>query len=144
LVKLICATVAAALFLTPAAAGAGEPCWKRVVADWAADEAVDRSYPTSCYREAILKLPEDLRAYSSAPEDIQRALQMSLARRPAVVRRPASASGTGVGANDQNDGVRSDSGGRDPLWLLLFAGALVLLVALAAATTRPRARRRGG
>jgi hypothetical protein len=137
------AVLLAALALTPVAAGGTSACWKRVVSDWAADEVLDRSYPTTCYRDAILKLPEDLRAYSSAPEDIQRALQLSLARRPAAVRVPASASRAAAAKNEQNPAVRSDPGGGGSLRLLLFGGALVALVALAVATTRPRAPRRG-
>lgn len=49
------------------------PCWKRLLNDWF-DGRIDQAYPVRCYREAIDKLPEDVDAYSSAREDIRRAL----------------------------------------------------------------------
>ena len=58
-------------------ASAATPCWKRLVNDWY-DGRIDRTYPISCYREAIRNLPRDVDEYSSAREDIQRALQQQI------------------------------------------------------------------
>lgn len=63
----------AALSVAPSAAAA-EPCAKKVVADWYDNGRVDAIYPLQCYRDAIRSLPVDVRDYSSAKEDIQRAL----------------------------------------------------------------------
>jgi hypothetical protein len=49
------------------------------VRDWS-DGRIDGAYPVSCYRTALAKLPEDLRVYSNAPDDITAALQQKLAR----------------------------------------------------------------
>src|SRR4029079_18666453 len=68
--------IVGALFLAlagPAAAAA--PCWKRVVLAWWADGTVDKTYPVACYHQAISHLQPDLKLYSSASDDIRRALQ---------------------------------------------------------------------
>ena len=62
------------LAMTAARATAAVPCWERVIADWSDNGRVDRTYPLICYREAVKRLPEDLRAYSSAGDEIDRAL----------------------------------------------------------------------
>lgn len=54
---------------------AGRPaCAQAVMTDWA-DGRIDRTYPIRCYREAMKSLPTDLQIYSSAPDDIARALR---------------------------------------------------------------------
>ena len=51
-------------------------CGKDVVADWS-DGRIDRTYPAPCYLAALAALPEDVRAYSTAKDDISRALSTS-------------------------------------------------------------------
>jgi hypothetical protein len=53
------------------------PCATRILDDWVDDGRVQGTYRLQCYRAAIRALPEDLRAYSSAPEDLTRAMQSS-------------------------------------------------------------------
>ena len=65
------ATLVVAVGAAPASAAV--PCWKRLLNDWY-DGRIDNAYPVSCYRAAIRNLPEDVKAYSSAREDINRAL----------------------------------------------------------------------
>ena len=65
--------------------GVGQPqadraCGKAVLSDWA-DGRIDRAYPDPCYQAAIDTLPEDLRAYSTARDDISRALYSHRANR---------------------------------------------------------------
>src|SRR4051812_33754223 len=68
--------IVGALFLVLAGpAGAAAPCWKSVVLDWSADGSVDKTYPIACYHQAIAHLQPDLKLYSSASDDIRRALQ---------------------------------------------------------------------
>jgi hypothetical protein len=67
------AASAGAMLAAPAMASAATPCWKRLINDWY-DGRIDQAYPVRCYRQAIKNLPEDVKAYSSAREDIQRAL----------------------------------------------------------------------
>jgi hypothetical protein len=68
------ATVAAAAAVAWAPAGsAAKPCWQVLVADWA-DGAISNLYPISCYRQALQNMPEDVRLYSNASDEINRAL----------------------------------------------------------------------
>jgi hypothetical protein len=57
--------------------GLGQPqaeaCGNAVLSDWS-DGRIDRTYPDPCYQAAIDVMPEDLRAYSTAKDDISRAL----------------------------------------------------------------------
>ncbi len=64
-------------------ATAAESCGKKVVDDWYADGRVDGTYPPHCYDDAIEILPRDIKEYSSAPDDIERALQNRLNDKPA-------------------------------------------------------------
>lgn len=57
-----------------AADGAGTPCGEAVLRDWA-DGSIDGAYPADCYHAAIDSLPEDVRTYTSAVDDITRAWQ---------------------------------------------------------------------
>src|SRR5918992_1109521 len=71
-------TVLAAVALAAPAQAA--PCWEAVIDDWFDNSRVDKRYPIHCYREALKNMPEDMRAYSSAPEDISRAMRREIAR----------------------------------------------------------------
>ena len=73
--------VAAGIFLVGAApADAGSACWQRVINDWADNTRVDGRYEIHCYQEALRRLPEDMRAYSTAPDDIARAMREEMRR----------------------------------------------------------------
>jgi hypothetical protein len=45
-----------------------------VISDWVKDGVVTDRYQLSCYRAAIRSLPEDMRTYTSAGDDINRAM----------------------------------------------------------------------
>jgi hypothetical protein len=62
-------------------AGAAPSCASRLLADWR-DGRIDQTYPVACYRQALAQLPEDVRVYSTAQNDITRALQAQLASAP--------------------------------------------------------------
>ncbi len=66
---------------TPASAAAS--CGRQVIDDWYDDGRIDGTYELHCYDDAIEALPRDVRDYSSAKEDIQRALQARLRGQPA-------------------------------------------------------------
>ena len=79
--------------VSPAAAEAGsrDACAQRVIRDWYTDGRVDRTYPIGCYRAAIRALPEDMRAYTNASQDIQRALAYAREGRSDPAPEPRSA-----------------------------------------------------
>jgi hypothetical protein len=77
-VKFLACTVVLAAALTgslvrPVAAAAATPCWKTLLTDWY-DGRIDNTYPLHCYQDALRHLPADVQTYSSAHDDIVRAL----------------------------------------------------------------------
>ena len=77
-----CASLAAQLPAAPAARAA-TPCWKELLNDWY-DGRIDRTYPTTCYSQAIDHLPTDVEVYSSAREDIESALAAAIRAAPTI------------------------------------------------------------
>jgi hypothetical protein len=71
-----CAVLVGLAHPTPAAAAT--PCWKRLLNDWY-DGRIDQTYPRHCYQDALRHLPADVKTYSSAHDDILRALQSATA-----------------------------------------------------------------
>jgi hypothetical protein len=82
---LIALAVALTIFASPATAAT--PCWKRLVNDWY-DGRIDKAYSVACYRAAIKNLPEDVRAYSDARDDITRALNQAIRKQGAAGVKP--------------------------------------------------------
>ena len=115
----VAAGLVALAFGTSAAASTG--CADRLLADWR-DGRIDGTYAVPCYRQALAKLPEDLRVYSTAQGDITRALQARLSARPSRVL-VAGAQGGGHGS-------------LSPLLVLLITGGVVLAAGSAAAFVR--------
>jgi hypothetical protein len=76
------AIVALAMSASPAAAKkpSRKACWKVLINDWY-DGTINGSYPVHCYREALKHLGPDLKGYTKAYDDINRALQQRLARK---------------------------------------------------------------
>jgi hypothetical protein len=83
-----------AALLSAGAATAAASCDQQVLSDWFADGRVDRAYPLECYHAAVESLPSDLRDYTNAQEEIERALQSAARSEPpdATVRTATSAS----------------------------------------------------
>jgi hypothetical protein len=100
----------------PPSAEAAKPCWRQLLNDWY-DGRIDRAYPIRCYREAIRNLPADVKTYSSAQEDLERALQAAISRNggnaPGVV--PPSGEGRSLPPEEeQGGGVPGGGGPSDP------------------------------
>jgi hypothetical protein len=70
--RLLIAAVAVAAFVAAPVAGAAS-CGTAVLRDWA-DGKLSRTYPVDCYQAALAAMPEDMRSYTTAPDDIRRAL----------------------------------------------------------------------
>jgi hypothetical protein len=80
----VCLLVAATIPGVPTATVAfsieppDDGCAGVVIEEWVDDGHVDVSHPLPCYHAAIRALPADMRAYSSAPDDVKRALLNAL------------------------------------------------------------------
>jgi hypothetical protein len=165
LIPVLAALAAGALVALslPAGASAATPCWKKVLNDWSNGRSIG-AYPIHCYREAIQHLPEDLRDYSSATDDINAAMQAQIAKRK--TRSPQGIGGssnpganttpTGANAGPDRSAYRRalDNLGTSnadslpiPLIVLAALGALLLVSAAGLAGTKRiralRAARRG-
>ena len=133
-------------FAQPArAASAGTPCWKVLLNDWY-DGRIDGSYPRHCYSDALKHLPADVSTYSSAREDIERALQSAIAKQEKaghkvgpntpIVPPAGPTKGHGTTTTGPVKGTHSASGPLDsgspsslPTPLLVLGGLALLLVA---------------
>jgi len=77
----VASAFAVLLFLLASApAAAAKPCWREVVDDWY-NGRIDKVYPIKCYRDAMDKLGDDAKIYSTLEEDLNRALSAVLSRR---------------------------------------------------------------
>jgi hypothetical protein len=152
--------VVVAAFLTLLAvaspAGAAESCGRQVIDDWYDNGRVDGTYALHCYDDAIEILPRDVRDYSSAKDDIQRALQNRKRGEPAPPAQtdptpgavpPTDTTGTDSTETDTTGALPSDgsddpptettavspvdpeSASSVPIPLLILAGLALLLIA---------------
>jgi hypothetical protein len=132
-------------------ASAAKPCGRQVLDDWN-DGRIDGTYDLHCYDDAIELIPRDVRYYSSAEEDIRRALQAALRNEKAPPNKggqvappvepvddPDTDTTTtgGTSAPPPSDGpgpevappVGTESVSSVPIPLLILAGLALLLVA---------------
>lgn len=128
--------------VTPASAK--RPCWKDVASDWFSDLKVDGRYEPHCYREAIKHLPPVTDSYSTARDEIRRAMLFALAH-PTKPSGPARTPtlGEGLGPGEGGDagliqGLLEKLGPKNadavPLPLLVLAGISLLLLGTAGAS----------
>jgi hypothetical protein len=85
-------------------AAAAVPCWKTLLTDWY-DGRIDNTYPLHCYTDALKHLRPDIEIYSSAHDDIERALQSAIERQHRL-GRPVTASTPLPPTTVQNEPVR--------------------------------------
>jgi hypothetical protein len=101
-----------------AAPASAQTCADNIIDDWADNAQIDGTYPVSCYRAAIQALPEDLRAYSSAADDIRRAQQELIAAQSGGGSDGGSESAEESGGDQGGNGGGGNAGGeeaeRDP------------------------------
>jgi hypothetical protein len=111
---LLLAVVAAAAALGVAApSGAAAPCWKKLINDWY-DGRIDGTYPIPCYQQAINHLPSDVESYSSAADDIRRALQERIKGKKSgyVTPTPTATGSSGPGRFNGTDGGGGGGSGK--------------------------------
>jgi hypothetical protein len=144
-ISLLVAFAAGVLLLVlPGTAAAKTPCWKQVLNDWSNGRPIG-VYPLHCYRDAIRNLPEDLRDYSAAADDIQAALQAQIGK-----RRDRSIQSNGLPSSGKSgkgggpprsayrraiDNLGTSNADSLPIPLLVLASLGGLLLALAATMT---------
>jgi hypothetical protein len=117
------ATVAAAVAAVAAPPGsAAKPCWQVLVQDWS-DGAISNLYPINCYRQALQNMPEDVRLYSNASDDINRALAGR------AVKRSIAGGVTSGGRPAATAAVVPDDRSGAPLILAAGLAALLMLAA---------------
>ena len=101
---------AGAASAAPAATRQATPkCWLQVVNDWLAHGQVQGLYAVPCYTQAIQHLDAypDIKQYSSAIDDIHRALLVAIHED----RNGGGTNGTGGGSNTNGGGGVAGSGG---------------------------------
>jgi hypothetical protein len=152
---LLLVAALATLLVVAAPAAAAKSCGRAVIDDWYDDGRVDGTYALHCYDDAIDSLPRDVRDYSSAKEDIQRALQARLRGEDSPPARtdptpgspddpdtpvsngdddPGETTGTPPGGGDDGGSeaappLDAESASSIPIPLLILAGLALLLVA---------------
>jgi hypothetical protein len=141
---------AAASFVSPAEAS---DCGNSVLKAW--DEGrLDSSFAPACYRKALQELPEDIRIYSSAQDDINRALIASVARQSrirrttqegavkGIVRTLASTAPTKAARERAVAAAADPNANTVPLTVVISAAGAVVLVGAAAISVVARRLRR--
>jgi hypothetical protein len=146
------------LLVVAAPAGAAPSCGRAVIDDWYEDGRVDGTYALHCYDDAIETLPRDVRDYSNAKEEIQRALQAAKRGEDASPTRTDPTPGASTSPEDPDDptettestatpptsgptdgdgesetvagglNAESDSASSVPIPLLILAGLALLLI----------------
>jgi hypothetical protein len=148
--RLLLVLIAAAALLGAPTAGAAN-CGTAVLKDWA-DGKLDRAYPVNCYQDALAAMPEDMRSYTTASDDIKRALLARLragrthhgelrGRSRHVTAAPGRTARETLAAANVTTGAT-----RIPLPLVVIAaiGVLLLLAGSAGLLGRFRAARHSG
>jgi len=137
---LIAVTLAiSALVLPGAGRAAGSACWQQVITDWTGGQ-LDATYAPSCYRAAIKHLPEDLRTYSSAPDDINRALLEATSHQ----ERSIAAAHPATRALEESVGTRTDSPPIAAMVIGALGGVVVVTGGLSGWLLARRRRSTGG
>jgi hypothetical protein len=132
---LACAALAALARPAVASASSGPACAEAVLDDWTRG-TLDSRYSPDCYEAAIDALPEDLRAYTTAGDDIRRA--------EITASRAANASASAGDLSSRR--LVSESAAGDPLRafpteVAVLAALIAVLGAGGAAAALARRRR---
>jgi hypothetical protein len=146
--RLLIVAVAAAALVTAPAAGAAT-CGTAVLKDWT-DGKLDRAYPAKCYQNALAVMPEDMRSYTAAPEDIRRALLARIRAsrthhgKPGALPRAVAAAAPATAREALSSaGVTTRATGIPLPLVVLAAIGLVLLLSGSAALLSRRVRAHG-
>lgn len=147
LILVVVAAAAAATFGVSTAHASA--CSSALIRDWYVDGRIDNTYAVHCYREALKDIPEDQIVYGTLREDLNRALQDTLAAHHGHITPTMLVPGDG--GNGPNDRGGATGGKHDegffhwlakkigpstadsvPVPLLVLGGLALALVAAAA------------
>jgi hypothetical protein len=145
---LTAAAAAAAFGVSTAQASA---CSSALIRDWYNDGRIDGTYQVHCYREALRDIPEDQLVYGTLRDDLNRALQLTLAAHHGHITGATIIPGGGGGGDDNDPSAGATSGKHDegffhwlakkigpssansvPVPLLVLGGLALALIAAAA------------
>jgi hypothetical protein len=135
-VTLVLACAMLAALVRPGVGTADRPaCAEAVLDDWTRG-TLDSHYSPECYEAAIDALPEDLRAYTTAADDIRRA----------AIAATRAVNASAVGGEPSSRDVASEAAGDDalrafPSEVAVLGVLLILLVSGGAAAALLRWRR---
>src|SRR5215218_8431846 len=124
---------------TEAQAAGQNPCWRAVVADWG-NGGIDRRHRVGCYRSSLRNLPEDIRTYTTAEDDIRRALLEEIRSLRRGGGNGPGGPAAGASAETGSAAAAPTAATTPPLRAIVAAG-LALALVLAAAIGRFHARR---
>ncbi len=157
-IAMLALSVALVLAAAAPASARQLPCWRSVLNDWS-DGEIDHAHPLGCYRTALERLPSDIRTYTTAEDDIQRALLDAIRARRSPTKgatskasrsRAAASSGATTRAL-QGRGARSALGGAlattapaatSPPLRAIVGASLAFLLVLLGGIGKYRERRR--
>ena len=125
-----------ALVVVDRGSAARAHCADAVLRDWTAGTLVGDAYPSNCYQAAIDALPEDLRAYTTAADDIRHAQISATRELAAAATRPTSSEqplAAGVPTDDELRSVPSE---------VIFLGGVLAMLAAAGGVAGVARRRR--
>jgi hypothetical protein len=96
-------------------AAAAQKCASRIFKDWSDNHRIDRVYGLPCYRAAIKALPVDVRTYSSAEDDIRRAMLYAQSdKTDPGDKGPAAPAASSHGSSSASDDTAIGSSARPP------------------------------
>ena len=148
--RLLIVALGAAALVTAPTSLAATGCGTAVLKDWT-DGKLDRAYPVKCYHDALEAMPEDMRSYTTASDDIQRALLARVragrthhgALRGRAARKVTVAPRTTAREALSAAGVTTRATGIPLPLMVIAAVGLVLLLAGSAGLLSRRLRARG-
>ena len=146
LILVVVAAAAAATFGVSTAHASA--CSDALIRDWYVDGRIDNTYAVHCYREALKDIPEDQIVYGTLRDDLNRALQDTIASHhghigpfmmvPGDGNGPGSGDGSASGKHDEGffhwlaKKVGPSTADSVPVPLLVLGGLALALVAAAA------------
>jgi hypothetical protein len=146
----LAATVA--LALGAGSASAAKSCGDRIIDDWYVDGTIDSQYSPKCYREALSKVTDQMRIYSSLPDQLDRGLRAALSREGVLSsKHTINQSSRSIQSSHASGPIQRVLGelGPDradsiPIPLMILAGVALLLIAAGAASAIVRRVHRRG